>query len=107
MIAAGECVYCHTMLAGPSAPPPPPRVIHVTKVELHGAGDGAGRVFDSVTARLAGCFSGCLSAAVTLGIMAIVMGFVAWQMYVEARNLPQPAPAPAPAPAADHPRRRR
>lgn len=108
MVADGECEYCHTVLPKTEPAPtskPQPQVVHVTNIEVRGPDVHVGGLFDSVTARVAGCFSGCLSAGVSLGITAMIMAFVAWQLWVQTKNMPQPTPSPAP--AADHPRKRR
>ncbi len=107
----GECSYCHAALQKPAAnvPPPPPQVVHVTKVEIRGPdvqdlGEAAGHVVGSVTARVAGCFTGCLSTLVTLIIIGMVMGMVVFQTWAtmpapSVTSPPPPAPAPVHAPA--------
>jgi hypothetical protein len=111
MVAAGECDYCHTVLrtepvAAPPPKPQPQQVVHVTRIEVGGGEAHAGHLFDSVTARVAGCFSGCLSAGITLAVTGMILLFVGWQLWVQARNMPQP-PSPSPAPSAEHPRKGR
>ncbi len=88
MVEAGECGYCHTAL--PKSPPPPAvrnQTVHVTKVEIRApdlaVGHVAGQVIDSVTARAFGCFTGCLSTGFAFGLSAMIMGFVAWQLWMQ------------------------
>ena len=93
MVEAGECGYCHTAL--PRAPAPPKvenKVVHVTNVEIRGpdlaVGEVAGRVIDSVTARLFGCLTGCLSTAFAFGLSAMIMAFVGWQLWMQSGYRP-------------------
>ncbi|MEQ1571841.1 MAG: hypothetical protein ABMA64_39810 [Myxococcota bacterium] len=108
MAEAGECGYCHTAL--PRAAP----VVHVTKVEVHAPDVNVGGLFDSLTARLAGCFTGCLSMGVSVGITGMILLFVGWQLWVQSRAFtpspspsPHPVSAPRPAPAPANRGRRR
>ena len=104
MMKAGECEYCRTLLAPPPpAAPAAPQVVHITKVEVHAptfdvveVGTAAGGLFDSVVARVIGCFSGLLSAALTLGFTAMILAFEGWQVWVSNRNLPTVVPVPTP-----------
>src|SRR5262249_13918343 len=68
--------------------------VHVTKYEIQAPPIKVGRLFDSVGARLAGCFSGCLSAGVSLGITGMILLFVAWQLWMQSSFHP-PMPAPS------------
>lgn len=118
MVTAGECGYCHTAL--PRAPSDDlaqaieklaqkqaqaPQVVHVTKVEFGAPSVHVGGLFDSIFARLMGCFSGCLSAGISLAITGFIFAIVAWQLWMQMPKPQPPAPQPQPAPAAEHPRR--
>lgn len=93
MVAAGECGYCHMAIVKPEAP----KVVHLTRVEVKAPSIQLGSLFDSVMARVMGCFSGCLTAGITLAITAFTLGLVGWQLWLESsRAVPPPAPAPAP-----------
>ena len=102
---AGECGYCHTALVVPKVEAP--KIVNVTRVEIHAPDVGnvagvAGGVFDSISARMFGCLSGCVSIGMTVGIMALVFGFVAYQLWITTKSMPSPASPPA----AHAPRRR-
>ncbi|MCA9493874.1 MAG: hypothetical protein KC621_28280 [Myxococcales bacterium] len=110
MVEKGECGYCGAALPKPAQKADPPKVVHVTKVEIHGTdvdvGRVAGSVFDSITARVAGCFTGCLSTGISLVIIGFVFAMIAWQTWVQTKSFPTPsvgtptptAPAPGPTP---------
>ena len=100
MITAGECGYCHMAIVKPEAP----KVVHVTRVEVKAPSIELGGLFDSVMARVMGCFSGCATAGITLAITAFTLGMVAWQLWLESsRPVAVPAPVPAPAPIVEQP----
>lgn len=104
MVEAGECGYCHTAL--PKAPEPAKienKVVNVTKFEIHApdveVGNVAGRVIDGVTARVFGCFTGCLSTGFAFGLTGMILAFVAWQLWMQSGwsppvNLPSGLHAP-------------
>jgi hypothetical protein len=93
-LAKGECEYCHTAL--PKAAPAPPPVVHVTKVEIKAPDVEVGQAASWVGMRIAGCFSGCLSAGVSLAITGMILLFVAWQLWVSSPAFHPPSPSPSP-----------
>lgn len=117
MVDDGECGYCHTVVARTvpktdeivakaveklaSVKDAEPKVVVrviapdvVPRVTVDGA-----RVIDSIGARIAGCFTGCMSMGVSIGITAMILGFVAWSLWMENHNhAPSPSPSPSPAP---------
>ena len=99
MVAAGECGYCHTAL--PKQAPDAPKVVNVTKIEIRApdleVGHAAAGLFNVATARLAGCFTGCLSMGVSVVITAMILAFVGWQMWMQSKSFPSvPSIHPAP-----------
>ncbi len=87
MVEAGECGYCHTALPkAPVAPKIENKVVNVTKIEIKApdveVGAVAGRLIDGVTARIFGCFSGCLSMGFAFGLTAMILAFTMWQVAV-------------------------
>ena len=111
MVEAGDCGYCGTALPKPGhadlaraierLADQPPKVVHVTKVELRGPDVHVAGVFDSITARIAGCFTGCLSMGITLVVTAMILGFTGWQIWMQNKRLPDPTHTP---PAGEHPK---
>jgi hypothetical protein len=124
-LAAGECGYCHAALTPPESQDhkelkkaiaklaDQPKVVNVTRFEVHApdVGNVAGGVLDSISGRIFGCASGCVSLGMTVGITGLILAFVGYQLWVTTKSMPgisAPAPAPvhAPAPAGKAPRRR-
>jgi len=117
MVAKGECGYCGTALPKDPAAgtedlakaierlADQPKVVHSTTIQVHAPDVHVGGLFDSLTAQIAGCFTGCLSIGVTVLITAMVLGFSAWQVWMQTRSVPHPSPAPhADHPKPDHPK---
>lgn len=106
MLENGECGYCGAALPKPKKDEPA-KVVHVTKVEIHGpdvdVGHVAGSVFDSITARIAGCFTGCLSTGITLLIIGFVFVMIAWQTWLQSPSFPTTPSVGTPAPSAPAP----
>lgn len=109
MVTKGECGYCGSALPKDAATgtadlakaieklaEQPRPVVHRTTIEVRGpdvhVGGIVGGIFDSLTARIAGCFTGCLSMGVTLVVTAMILGFTGWQIWASQKNLPHPSP---------------
>ena len=119
MVGAGDCGYCGTHLPGVAdkkqaddiaravakLAEQPPKVVHVTRVELRGPDIQVAGMFDSLTARLAGCFTGCMSMGVTVGITVAILAVSAWPVWVTTRNIPSSNPShPIEQPRSDYPK---
>lgn len=91
MLEEGECGYCHAALVRP-AKPEAPKIVNVTRVELHAP--AVGDLADGVSTRVFGCASGCVSLGMTAGITGMILAFVGYQLWVATHQMPSPAPAP-------------